>query len=92
MTALPQDILHCIGNTSLVPLHSIVPRNGSRILQLSGQLLCRFPLVVLRQASQSFSTPHGSQVLPCLRPRRKQDPMVFALRVNLGVADDGPGT
>jgi len=29
---LPRDILHCIGNTSLLALRNIVPKNGSRIL------------------------------------------------------------
>lgn len=29
---LQPDILHCIGNTSLLPLRKIVPANGSRIL------------------------------------------------------------
>src|SRR6516225_10512461 len=32
MTGLPRDILHCIGNTSLMALRNIVPGNGSRIL------------------------------------------------------------
>jgi cysteine synthase len=32
MSELKRDILHCIGNTSLLPLSSIVPGNGSRIL------------------------------------------------------------
>jgi len=32
MTEVKQDIVHCIGNTSLVPLRNIVPKNGSRIL------------------------------------------------------------
>jgi cysteine synthase A len=32
MNALPQDILHCIGNTSLLALRHVVPANGSRIL------------------------------------------------------------
>jgi cysteine synthase A len=32
MNELPRDILHCIGNTSLLALRNIVPRNGSRIL------------------------------------------------------------
>jgi hypothetical protein len=27
---LPRDILHCIGNTSLLALRNIVPGNGSR--------------------------------------------------------------
>ncbi len=50
---------------------------------LSRRLLCCFPLVVLQQAPQSFSTPHCSHVPSCLRPRRKQDPIVFALVVAL---------
>ena len=32
MNELQPDILHCIGNTSLVPLRKIVPGNGARIL------------------------------------------------------------
>ncbi|MGH9368259.1 MAG: PLP-dependent cysteine synthase family protein [Thermoanaerobaculia bacterium] len=32
MNELQQDILHCIGNTSLLALRNIVPENGSRIL------------------------------------------------------------
>jgi cysteine synthase A len=32
MNGLPRDILQCIGNTPLLPLRKIVPRNGSRIL------------------------------------------------------------
>src|ERR1700716_3547289 len=32
MNALRRDILQCIGNTSLLPLRKIVPKNGSRIL------------------------------------------------------------
>ena len=32
MNALPRDILQRIGNTSLLPLRNIVPRNGARIL------------------------------------------------------------
>lgn len=31
MNETPPDILHCIGNTSLVPLRNIVPVNGSRV-------------------------------------------------------------
>jgi cysteine synthase A len=31
-TTAPRNILHCIGNTSLVPLTRIVPANGARIL------------------------------------------------------------
>ena len=32
MNELPRNILHCIGNTSLLPLRKIVPKNGCRIL------------------------------------------------------------
>ena len=32
MNALPPNILHCIGNTSLLALRNILPGNGSRIL------------------------------------------------------------
>jgi cysteine synthase len=32
MNELPRDILHCIGNTSLLALRNIVPKDGSRIL------------------------------------------------------------
>jgi cysteine synthase A len=32
MNELQPDILHCIGNTSLVPLRKVAPANGSRIL------------------------------------------------------------
>ena len=32
MNELQRDILHCIGNTSLLALRNIVPENGSRIL------------------------------------------------------------
>ena len=32
MNERPRDILHCIGNTSLLALRKIVPENGSRIL------------------------------------------------------------
>jgi len=32
MNELKRDILQCIGNTSLLPLRKVVPKNGSRIL------------------------------------------------------------
>jgi hypothetical protein len=45
--------------------------------------LCRFPLVVLQQTSQSLSTPPCSFVPSCFRPRREQDPVVLALVIAL---------
>jgi cysteine synthase A len=56
MSESPQDILHCIGNTSLVPLHSIAPRNGSRILlkleseNPSGSMQDRMALAMIEAA------------------------------------------
>ena len=32
MSAVPRDILGCIGNTTLVALRSVVPESGARIL------------------------------------------------------------
>ena len=55
------------------------------ISPLSRRLLCRFPLVILQQAAQSFSTPHCSRVPSRLRVQRKQDPIAFALMVALFV-------
>jgi len=52
---------------------------------LSRRLLCRFPLVELQQTSHPFPTPHSSGILRCLRPRRNQNPIVFALMVALQV-------
>src|SRR5438270_2259509 len=31
-TGLERDVLHCIGNTSLLPLRHLVPANGARLL------------------------------------------------------------
>src|SRR5215471_175582 len=50
---------------------------------LSRRLLCRFPLVILKQAPQSLSTSHCSLFPSCLRLRSKQDPVAFALMVAL---------
>jgi hypothetical protein len=50
------------------------------------RLLCRLLLVVFQQASESFSSPHCSHVPPRLRPRKKQDPIVFLRMVALPMA------
>jgi cysteine synthase A len=56
MTKLSPDILHCVGNTSLVPLRGIVPRNGSRILlkleseNPSGSMKDRMALAMIEAA------------------------------------------
>ena len=42
MNELSRDILQLIGNTSLIALRNIVPRNGSRILlKLESELRAR---------------------------------------------------
>jgi len=58
---------------------------------LCRRLLCRFPLVVVQQTPQSFSTLHRSHVPSCLRPRRKQDPIVVALMFALLVVVEQVG-
>jgi cysteine synthase A len=68
MTELPQDILHCIGNTSLVPMRSIVPRNGSRILlkleseNPSGSMKDRMALAMIEAAETDGLKAEGSVV------------------------------
>jgi cysteine synthase A len=64
-----QDILHCIGNTSLLPLHNIVPKNGSRILvkleneNPTGSMKDRMALAMIEAAeADGRLTKNGSVV------------------------------
>jgi cysteine synthase len=56
---LPQDILHRIGNTALVPLRNITPRSGSRILlkleseNPSGSMKDRMALAMIEAAERA---------------------------------------
>ena len=56
MKELQRDILHCIGNTSLVALRNILPKNGSRILlkleneNPTGSMKDRMALAVIEAA------------------------------------------
>ena len=69
MKKLPPDILHCIGNTSLLPLRNIVPRNGSRILlkleneNPTGSMKQRMALAMIEAAeADGHLTADGSVV------------------------------
>ncbi|MGB7848958.1 MAG: cysteine synthase family protein [Candidatus Acidiferrum sp.] len=69
MNELKRDILHCIGNTSLLPLRNVVPRNGSRILlkleneNPTGSMKDRMALAMIEAAEDDGRlTPGGSVV------------------------------
>ena len=69
MNELPRDILHCIGNTSLLPLRNIVPGNGSRILlkleseNPTGSMKDRMALAMIEAAeADGRLTANGSVV------------------------------
>lgn len=69
MSSLPLDILHCIGNTSLLPLRNIVPENGSRILlkleseNPTGSMKDRMALAMIQTAeADGRLTTNGSVV------------------------------
>ena len=68
-TTAPRTILHCIGNTSLVPLTRIVPANGARILlkieseNPTGSMKDRMALAMIEAAeSDGRLAPGGSVV------------------------------
>jgi len=69
MNELPRDILHCIGNTSLLPLRNVVPENGSRILlkleneNPTGSMKDRMALAMIEAAeADGRLTANGSVV------------------------------
>jgi cysteine synthase A len=69
MNELPRDILHCIGNTSLLALRKIVPKNGSRILlkleneNPTGSMKDRMALAMIEAAeADGCLKPNGSVV------------------------------
>ena len=68
-TTTPQNILHCIGNTSLVPLTRVVPTNGARVLlkieseNPTGSMKDRMALAMIEAAeSDGRLVPNGSVV------------------------------
>ncbi len=66
---LQRDILHCIGNTSLVPLRRIVPGNGSRILlkleseNPTGSMKDRMALAMIQAAEADGRLTAGGSVV-----------------------------
>jgi cysteine synthase A len=69
MNELPRDILHRIGNTTLLPLRNVVPGNGSRILvkleneNPSGSMKDRMALAMIEAAeADGRLTADGSVV------------------------------
>ena len=69
MTARPRDILDCIGQTSLVPLRQIVPKNGARILvkieseNPTGSMKDRMALAMIEAAEKDGRLKPGGAVV-----------------------------
>jgi cysteine synthase A len=69
MTKLPQDILQCIGNTSLLALRNIAPGNGSRILlkleseNPTGSMKDRMALAMIETAESDGRLPANGAVV-----------------------------
>ena len=69
MSEVRQDILHCIGNTSLLPLRRIVPRNGARILlkieseNPTGSMKDRMALAMIEAAEADGRLKPGGAVV-----------------------------
>ena len=69
MNELPRDILHCIGNTSLLALRNIVPQNGSRILlkleneNPTGSMKDRMALAMIEAAEADGRLTAGGSVV-----------------------------
>jgi len=69
MNELPHDILHCIGNTSLLPLRKVVPSNGARILlkieseNPTGSMKDRMALAMIEAAEADGRLKPGGSVV-----------------------------
>lgn len=69
MNELKRDILHCIGNTSLLALRNIVPENGSRILlkmeseNPTGSMKDRMALAMIEAAEADGRLTAGGSVV-----------------------------
>jgi len=69
MKLLPRDILDCIGNTSLLPLRKIVPKNGVRILlkieseNPTGSMKDRMALAMIEAAERDGRLKPGGTVV-----------------------------
>ena len=69
MNQSPRNILHCIGNTSMLPLRRIVPGNGSRILlkleseNPTGSMKDRMALAMIEAAEADGRLTAGGAVV-----------------------------
>ena len=69
MNELPRNILDCIGNTSLLPLRNVVPRNGARILlkleseNPTGSMKDRMALAMIEAAERDGRLKPGGSVV-----------------------------
>jgi cysteine synthase A len=69
MAGLPRDILDCIGNTSLLPLRKIAPKNGARILlkieseNPTGSMKDRMALAMIEAAEADGRVRPGGSVV-----------------------------
>lgn len=69
MTRFPRDILGCIGNTTLLPLRQIVPKNGARILlkleseNPTGSMKDRMALAMIEAAEADGRLKPGGSVI-----------------------------
>src|SRR5450755_1548512 len=69
MKELQRNILHCIGNTSLLALRNIVPENGSRILlklesgNPTGSMKDRMALAMIEAAEADGRLVAGGSVV-----------------------------
>jgi cysteine synthase len=69
MNGLPRDILQCIGNTSLLALRNIAPKNGSRILlkleseNPTGSMKDRMALAMIQAAEADGRLPTNGSVV-----------------------------
>ena len=69
MSKLQRDVLDCIGNTSLLALRNIVPKNGSRILlkleseNPTGSLKDRMALAMIEAAEADLRLTAGGSVV-----------------------------
>lgn len=69
MRNLQRDVLHCIGHTSLLPLRTIVPKNGARILlkmeseNPTGSMKDRMALAMIEAAEATGRLAAGGSVV-----------------------------
>ena len=66
---LPHDVLHCIGDTTMMPLRNVVPSNGARILlkleneNPTGSMKDRMALAMIEAPERDGRLPPGGAVV-----------------------------